>query len=879
MINQFYNVILCSTSNQVDDVYQKIENETKNVLYKQLDVLTIDQWVTNQYKNYEFINEETIPVKIINSIEEKFIWENILTKFINDNMRHRAHLDINELCEFCIQSNKLISEYEITDQDLKNNLYFREAKFFHSCRQIFYEYVEENHFLTRYDLIKKFTKIIQEKDLIHDQSFLIANIDPDKRNFLRLVSALSKKNQISWLDKERKKVSPETKKYQNTKVEINAVLDWIKECRALKKYNLLIVTPALEQFQTILESKINKAIQPEVYKKIDAKNKLRTKLRRPISSEPATKFINKILLLIIEEELDVATWHSILYYPNWLDEAGLESRQRFADFLKQTKLKELSIEKILFLLSKQNDAEIQSLASLENFLLFIVEKKHGINKKQPIEQFTLLLNEVRDKSNWLKIYKLLPFEISILESINKVVNSINSVIIPNKIDFKKYISVLDYYFENIVPRAQKQNFEVTLSGFLEDHIVEYDAIWLMNMNSCFWPRKINYNPFLSRAILGKYHIKTDDFYDELTKLKIGQLSSKTSSLTLSFAEIDNDLLMTPSLIEHINTSTIVPVKLLKHSLLSHQEFLQDDFSLPIKSDGLFLNRGINTLENQRKCPAWGFYENRCGAIPFETNDPYEITKMEEGSLIHKCLEEFWKKHKTQANLLKLNSQELKNIIREYIDNEIITLHKAKKSISNDLWDCEKEYLHSVLYKWLNFESERSPFEVLDTEKNYEVNIGPLKFNVRIDRIDKLVGGELIILDYKTGNNPISRRGLFSQEIDDLQLAIYACYTPLKKVSGAGVALINRKDNKLYGITSQKNLNLSKTFNAKIDSKEVRTWDELLSQWGQIIKEAALSYKDGECGIKFKDNTEFKYCRILPLLRLPEKKYQYECGYE
>ena len=63
------------------------------------------------------------------------------------------------------------------------------------------------------------------------------------------------------------------------------------------------------------------------------------------------------------------------------------------------------IEKILFLLSKQNDAEIQSLASLENFLLFIVEKKHGINKKQPIEQFTLLLNEVRDKSNWLKIYK------------------------------------------------------------------------------------------------------------------------------------------------------------------------------------------------------------------------------------------------------------------------------------------------------------------------------------------------------------------------------------------------------------------------------------------------------------------------------------------
>ena len=78
MINQFYNAILCSTSNQVDDIFQQLENKSTKDTYHRLEVLTIDQWVAKEYKNLEFINHEQIPKQIINSIDEKFIWEKII---------------------------------------------------------------------------------------------------------------------------------------------------------------------------------------------------------------------------------------------------------------------------------------------------------------------------------------------------------------------------------------------------------------------------------------------------------------------------------------------------------------------------------------------------------------------------------------------------------------------------------------------------------------------------------------------------------------------------------------------------------------------------------------------------------------------------------
>lgn len=875
MINQFYNAILCSTSNQVDDIFQQLENKSTKDTYHRLEVLTIDQWVAKEYKNLEFINHEQIPKQIINSIDEKFIWEKIIIDSIKKNIHNKSITNIDELCEFCMRSNKLISEYEISDKDLKMDQSYREARIFAAWRQKFYQHIEDNHFLTRYDLIKLFTKIIDEDNFIHEQKFLVANIDPDKKNYQRLINVLAKKNQIYWINAEEKKSSPKIKRYQNIDLEINAVCDWVRNCRIKGKKNLLIVSPELSQYQQILESKINKIVQPEIYKDLSQFSKIKTKLNRPLSNEPSIKFMQNLLWLIIDEKPLSLTWQSILYYPNWLEGTDLIARQKFADVLKSTKQKKFSIKNIIFLLNLHNEKEENALINLLEFLYLMEQKKNILAKKQPIEEFNSVLIELKSKSGWFKNKNYLPFEINILESFNKVINSITSSIITDKIEAKDYFAILNYHLDNIVPQTHYHGTEITLSGFLEDHIIDYDGVWLLNMNNCFWPKKNNYNPFFSKNLLQKYCIYDDEYYEEFTYHKINQLGTGVHDFNISFSNMNNDVPMTPSLIEFLNVATFMPEKVKCSSMLSHQELISDEISLPLSRDQLMLKNGIRTLENQKKCPAWAFYENRCGALSFSIDDPDEMTKMEEGNFIHHCLERFWLRYKSHSSLLKLNDHELMHILARYVDDELNKLRDTKTNLSNDLFDCEKDYLLKVLFHWLNYEKERSPFDVLGVEERYDIEIESLKFKIRIDRIDQLSKNQNIILDYKTGANIPTRKSFFAVDIVDLQLPIYAIYAPIKNISGIGIASINRNGNKLLGVTSDEKITITKTFNGKIDSDSIKNWHDLKLQWEEIIKTTADSYLKGECAVQFNEKTDFTYCQILPLLRLPEKKYQFE----
>ncbi len=49
-------------------------------------------------------------------------------------------------------------------------------------------------------------------------------------------------------------------------------------------------------------------------------------------------------------------------------------------------------------------------------------------------------------------------------------------------------------------------------------------------------------------------------------------------------------------------------------------------------------------------------------------------------------------------------------------------------------------------------SRESPFTVIDSEANSTIEVGGVKINFRIDRIDKLDSGELVVVDYKTGGS-------------------------------------------------------------------------------------------------------------------------------
>ena len=126
---------------------------------------------------------------------------------------------------------------------------------------------------------------------------------------------------------------------------------------------------------------------------------------------------------------------------------------------------------------------------------------------------------------------------------------------------------------------------------------------------------------------------------------------------------------------------------------------------------------------------------------------------------------------TQQLLLSLSASELSQLVEQAIDKACLEFGKKypltfKKNFSY----LEKNRLKNLLERWLAFEKQRPTFAIASIEQHVKFVFDHLTLSLRVDRIDKLADGNLVIIDYKTGN--ISSNDWFGERLNEPQLPIY-----------------------------------------------------------------------------------------------------------
>jgi ATP-dependent helicase/nuclease subunit B len=97
-------------------------------------------------------------------------------------------------------------------------------------------------------------------------------------------------------------------------------------------------------------------------------------------------------------------------------------------------------------------------------------------------------------------------------------------------------------------------------------------------------------------------------------------------------------------------------------------------------------------------------------------------------------------------------------------------------------------------QWLaKHEAAGATFEV--AESAHTVQLGPLKLEGRIDRIDRLPGGATLVMDYKTEALQATRDRM-KAPLEDTQLAFYAVLLPERDVQAAYLNISERGEVKL-----------------------------------------------------------------------------------
>ena len=818
--------------------------------------------------------EIRVPHRTLNGIEEKLLWESSIKQFKQSSLDLS---NINSLSETASQANRLIDQFNITENTLKSEERSEEHTFFNAWRLIFNKYCHDKDVTTFHALIKIVIGLIKSRTISIDQSIILVGFEfttPTEELFIEAC-----KSQVDVAFFKEPKIEPyiETRAFLNEEHECMRVVEW---CKTQIEHNkkILIVTPQLDQIIDRLSSLLDKTFHPETFTPSLAQEKriYQFSLNTPLFHLSIIYLNLSLIELSIRGFADIKNLKSVLSHSGWSNSQELPQRYRLINALERKRTGNISIKDLIEMYESEN-----GLSDLTPFLKIHLGHIQSTHNEWRIK---------RNPSEWIKAFEtyliviesslLKPkdaYEESIYEAWKKITETLSSLDnLMGEVSTQDMFDIFQYYLKKTTHQHEHQgNFKIDILGFHESTFEAYDATWIMNLNEHHWPTPHQYNPFIPVKIQQDSYIFTHEKHQQHATKILNKFTHTSPTVVLSYAKKMGEEEIFPSSTLH----TVISSKLLedknfeyKKNILKQDliEYIEDNTSIEINVQQA-IKSGIKLLEAQSICPAWAFYEFRLGAKKLEDEDEENLTTRLRGNLFHKTLEQFWAEHKSASLVSALTEKELSEKIKD-ITHKAISIEKKKyPRIMPTFFNIEEIRMISYVEKWIQHELKRGDFEVIETEKNIPVHLGCLNFNIKIDRIDR-VNENNIVIDYKSGITKTLNEW-FLNSYGELQIPFYALFASDKPIDAIAIGVINASKPQWIGIGRDKDL--LKGIKDIPSSTSFQSWDELLGFWKCRIQDTIKSYREGNAAVQYARDKDMAYCHVKPILRLPERTLQFE----
>ena len=396
----------------------------------------------------------------------------------------------------------------------------------------------------------------------------------------------------------------------------------------------------------------------------------------------------------------------------------------------------------------------------------------------------------------------------------------------------------------------------------------FDAVLFLHATDANLPAAQVTHPLLSWALQSSLGMPGTDPVRAAAQARksIQALLERTRSvLFLTAAEdADGHLRPSPLLAElglpYLDAATLgdaEPARLIDYELVADSQHLPP---LPRQE----VKGGARVLQLQAACGFRAFAELRLNAGEPDTAE-IGLDARQSGSLMHRVLDQFWTHIKSQDELVALNSTERRELLELCIDAAM----RADQAPHGAQWDQAylsviRERLLRLMNAWLNFELARAPFLVLETETKKNIEVGPIKLDVRVDRIDMVQDGRVLI-DYKTGSSAHPRQWGIPRP-EEPQLPLYAMLFPPEDVKGIAFAkLIVGEGMRWHGMQSEAGILPSGKRGDKIEDLALR-----MEEWRAELEHLAHAFADGDAEVAPKDPiATCQYCAQRILCRVSE----------
>ncbi|MBD1399571.1 PD-(D/E)XK nuclease family protein [Pelovirga terrestris] len=428
-------------------------------------------------------------------------------------------------------------------------------------------------------------------------------------------------------------------------------------------------------------------------------------------------------------------------------------------------------------------------------------------------------------------------------------------------------------------QPQRASGPVQVVGLLESSGLHFDHLWVMGLDAATLPAYPRPNPFIPFRLQDEMQMPHAGFSRELefAGQVVSRLRCAAGNIVFSYPRRSGDTDLSPSpLIEDIERVDALPLAecadlpYRMQTMGAELEPWQDDQGPSLSSHQS--SGGTRLLQDQAHCPFRAFVHHRLAVRRFD-QAAAGLSPLVRGNLLHLVLQEVWQRWGSQHHYLHLTAAQVQEDINSAVDKALAAGLGAEPECHQQLCLLEKQRLVRLVSEWLeNIESRREPFTVVQIEQNLQAKIGPLELTLTVDRVDEVVGGERIIIDYKTGS-AMNIADFLTEPLIEPQLPSYAVVGDEKKdrVQGIVVALVKAGQCRLKGITSDDDL-LAKVRSVaalpKARELGISDWTTLVDFWHRQLDQLATDFAAGVAAVKpFDPLRSCRYCDLPGLCRI------------
>ncbi len=811
-------------------------------------ILPWQTWLFTLWQQLES-SLQTMPW-LLSAEQSQLLWLNIVKQ-----QNVLPLLNLEETSRLAFQSYQLIQQYRVPMEHPDWHS-MEESQLLHDWSMQYKGYCQNNKLCDQSDLCEWLIHTLKNYPSILPECIVLASFDdlPPHLNYLLDALRSDAGCEIIRYESKAQHAVETYEAFDNFHQELQAMLAWSRAMLEEGHEQIGCVVPDLQNQRALIErvcSHIFDAPTAELPYNISA--------GYPLHEYPIIQTL--FICLQSSEDISLETLHTLARSP-FIKDAEQER-------LARAELPQWAIAKRL------THCRAENLPSDVPIFKELAEKFQttlsALPKTQMPSQWAHSIMSLLDIWGWPGERSLNSAEYQVVKRFHQVLNDFSQLdSVVSHINFSDAIRHLKLYASLVSFQIQSPQAPIQILGTLEAAGLEFDKLWICQMDQDHFPQPPNPNPLIPITLQKKYrlpHVSVEK-EQKFSETMLSRFRRSTPSLHYSYHQQEQQRILRPSqLIAHATLSkqdcpkTCLPTEVW---IDTHLEALDDEQGPHIVHNEA-IHGGSQIFKHQAQCPFQAFAIHRLNAYP-NAEISYGIDSIDRGIVIHHSMEIIWQKKSSQSQLAALNENQRLNFIEDCVQQAINDYFpKIWQKNHDHLLDIEKKVVTKLIAAWCQIELARPYFKIYGLEEKLVAEFEGIPLKLRMDRIDSLGDDQYLLIDYKTGLCDI--QSWLDERPDEPQLLLYLMLSELP-IEQLAFAQIHKNHMGLKGISHQKSE--IQGLRAWPDIDDDISWPEQKKQWGQSLQRLAVEFKHGTADIKPKYGAQTcRTCQLQALCRINE----------